>query len=378
MMKKLLILDRDGTLIVEPPEDYQVDSLEKLEFLPGVFRYLSRIVDELDYELVMITNQDGLGTESYPEDTFWPAHNKMMQAFANEGIRFRSVHIDRTFKHENAPTRKPGTGLMTEYLSGSYDLAHSIVVGDRPSDILLAYNLEARGIMLGKSTDLQDDDVNPEHFQQALLCEVDDWQGIYQCLKARQGRSARILRQTAETIIEASLQLDGSGQHDIQTGIGFFDHMLHQLVKHARLDLNLQVNGDLHVDEHHSIEDAALVLGEAFHKALGDKRGIQRYGHFSLPMDEALAEVAIDFSGRPWLVWEADFRREKVGGMPTEMFHHFFKSFSDTARCNLNIRVSGQNEHHMIEAIFKGWARAIRMAIAPDGTNELPSTKGSL
>ncbi|WP_020532459.1 bifunctional histidinol-phosphatase/imidazoleglycerol-phosphate dehydratase HisB [Flexithrix dorotheae] len=364
-MKKVLFIDRDGTIINEPPEDFQVDSLEKLEFIPKVITNLHKIARELDYELVMVTNQDGLGTDSFPEDTFWPAHNKMLKTLEGEGIVFDDMLIDKTFEHENAPTRKPGTGMMTKYMSEDYDLANSFVIGDRASDIQLAENLGAKGIFIS----------NEENENAAL--STTDWDEIYEFLKLPP-RKAAVSRVTSETNIQIELNLDGKGKSSLSTGIGFFDHMLEQIARHTGADLSIQVKGDLHIDEHHTIEDTALALGEAFLNALGDKKGISRYG-FLLPMDEALAQVAIDFSGRNWLVWDAEFKREKVGEMPTEMFYHFFKSFSDTAKCNLNIKVEGENEHHKIEAIFKGFAKAIKMAIKRDpNDNQIPSTKGSL
>lgn len=370
-MKKVLFIDRDGTLIIEPPTDYQVDSFEKLEYYPRVFQYLSKIAKELDYELVMITNQDGLGTDSFPEDTFWPVHNKVVEAFKNEGIEFSNIFIDRTFPEENAPTRKPGTALLTGYIEGDYDLENSFVIGDRLSDIQLAANLGAKGILIqDRSTASFDNGL-----EQACALTTLDWQEIYEFLKF-EDRSASVRRTTSETDIAIDLLLDGNGKAEIKTGLGFFDHMLEQIAKHSGVDLSIQVEGDLHIDEHHTIEDTALALGEAFGKALGNKASIERYG-FTLPMDDCLAQVALDFGGRPWLVWEADFRREKIGDMPTEMFYHFFKSFSDTSKSNLNIQVKGTNEHHKIEAIFKAFAKAIKMAVRRDVRNvKMPSTKG--
>ncbi len=362
-MKKVLFVDRDGTLVVEPPVDFQLDSLEKLEFLPGVFRYLGRIVRELDYELVMVTNQDGLGTESFPENTFWPAHNKMMKAFGNEGITFSNLLIDKSFPEEKAVTRKPGVGLLAQYIHGEYDLAASYVLGDRDSDIQLAKNLGAQGICIGNTS------------ADAVL-NTTSWEEVYSFLKGRP-RQARIKRSTSETSIEVSIDLDGTGKSKISTGIDFFDHMLAQIARHGEVDLNIVAQGDLEVDEHHTIEDVALALGEVFKRALGSKKGIQRYG-FLLPMDDCLAQVAIDFGGRPWLVWDAQFNREMIGKMPTEMFMHFFKSFSDAAGCNLNIKAEGENEHHKIESIFKAFSKAIRMAIGKTGQEGIPSTKGIL
>lgn len=378
MKKKILFLDRDGTIIVEPPSDYQVDSFEKLAFLPKCLKWLGKIAEELDYELVMITNQDGLGTEVYPEDTFWGPHNLMMKVLESEGITFKEVVIDRTFAKDNAPTRKPNTGLVTQYMNGDYDLENSFVLGDRLTDILLAYNLGAKGILIGKSADESDDHmVKGIDVADTLALTTNDWKEIYEFLKL-ESRSIQVKRTTKETDILIDLNLDGTGKTSCETGLAFFDHMLDQLGRHSNSDLSVKVKGDLHIDEHHTIEDTALALGEAFRKALGDKMGIERYG-FCLPMDDCLVNVAIDFGGRPWLVWDADFKREKIGDMPTEMFHHFFKSFSDTAQCNLNIKAEGTNEHHKIEAIFKGLAKAIKMAKKRDVERMwLPSTKGVL
>jgi imidazoleglycerol-phosphate dehydratase/histidinol-phosphatase len=360
-MKKVLFIDRDGTLVIEPPVDFQLDSLEKLEFYPGVFQGLSKIVNELDYELVMVTNQDGLGTDSYPEETFWPAHNKMLQAFKNEGIEFSDILIDKSFPEDNAPTRKPRTGLLNKYIYGDYDLANSYVIGDRITDIELATNLKSKSIFIGDNNDVA-----------TLSCT--NWNEIYQYLKA-EPRKVQITRKTKETNINIELNLDGSGKGFFNTGLGFFDHMLEQISKHGNIDLKVEVKGDLEIDEHHTIEDVALTLGEAVAKALGSKKAIERYG-FLLPMDECLAQVGIDFGGRPWLVWEADFKREMIGEMPTEMFMHFFKSFTDTAKCNLNIKAEGENEHHKIEAIFKAFAKAIKMAKTQTDNYSIPSTKG--
>jgi imidazoleglycerol-phosphate dehydratase/histidinol-phosphatase len=369
-MQKILFIDRDGTIIVEPQPDQQVDSLEKLEFLPEAITRLAAIARELDYVLVMVTNQDGLGTSSFPEETFWPAQNKMMKTLEQEGIRFQEVLIDRSFPHENLPTRKPGIGMLHEYLNGSYDLGHSYVIGDRMTDVQLAQNIGARAILLREE---------PGEPDPALSLDLiaTGWNEIHQFLKLPP-RQVEHRRTTKETDIRIRLNLDGTGKGAVHTGLHFFDHMLDQLIRHGQLDLDLEADGDLHIDEHHTIEDTALALGETFAKALGDKRGIERYG-FCLPMDDALATVAIDFGGRPWLVWEASFQREKIGDVPTEMFYHFFKSFSDAARCNLNIRVEGQNEHHKIEAIFKAFAKAIKMAVKRDPDNrEIPTTKGLL
>jgi len=365
MKKKVLFIDRDGTIIKEPPTDFQVDSLEKLEFLPKAISNLRKIAEETNFELVMITNQDGLGTDSFPEKDFWPAQYKMLKTLEQENIFFKAIYVDKTFEYQNAPTRKPNTGLLTEYFSDEYDLANSYVIGDRLTDIQLAKNLGAKAIYIGEC-------------QVDAVLSTSNWDEIYEFLKMPP-RTAQVHRKTSETDIYIKLNLDGSGQCKISTGLHFFDHMLEQLGKHGSTDLEITVKGDLHIDEHHTIEDTGLALGEAYLKALGDKMGIYRYG-FLLPMDDVLAQAAIDFGGRPWIVWEAEFQREKVGDMPTEMFYHFFKSFSDTAKCNLNIKAEGDNEHHKIEAIFKALARAIKMAVMrdPRNINQLPSTKGIL
>src|SRR5688572_12184699 len=371
-MKKVLFIDRDGTLIIEP-ENGQIDSLEKLEFYPGVFYWLSKIARETDFELVMVTNQDGLGTPSFPEETFWPAHNKVMKAFENEGVKFSEVFIDRSLSHENKPTRKPGTGMLTKYLNGNFDLQNSYVIGDRVTDVQLAKNLGSAGILINDGNLAAK--ISEANLYESCALITTDWEKIYNFLLGP-ARKASVVRTTKETDIKIDVKLNGQGKSTIATGIAFFDHMLDQLSRHGNIDLNIQVKGDLHIDEHHTIEDTALALGEAFLKALGDKRGIERYG-FCLPMDDCLAQVAIDFGGRPWLVWDAEFKREKIGEMPTEMFYHFFKSFSDTAKCNLNIKAEGTNEHHKIEAIFKAFAKSIKMAVKKEG-NLLPSTKGVL
>jgi len=378
-MQKLLFIDRDGTIIDEPKTDFQIDSLEKLEFLPKALSNLRKIAEETDYKLIMVTNQDGLGTDAFPEETFWPAHNKMLRTLENENIVFSAIHIDRSFPHENLPTRKPGTGLLTEYFDAEkYDLANSYVLGDRATDVQLAVNLGAKAVFItdGLTNNLIDG-FTPEQ-KDATKLVTNDWDEIYEFLKLP-ARTASIERNTKETKIKIELNLDGTGKSEIHTGLGFYDHMLDQVAKHSGSDLKIFVEGDLHIDEHHTIEDTALALGEAYLKALGDKKGTNRYG-FLLPMDEALAQVAIDFSGRPWLVWDADFKREKIGEMPTEMFYHFFKSFSDTSKCNLNIKCEGQNEHHKIEAIFKAFAKSIKMAVKRNlnEMNSLPSTKGVL
>ena len=375
-MKRALFIDRDGTLVIEPPVDYQLDSLEKLEFYPKVFRNLYFIRKQLDFEFVMVTNQDGLGTDSFPEDTFWPAHNKMLKTLEGEGIRFDDILIDRSFPEENSPNRKPRTGMLGRYLSGEYDLANSYVIGDRLTDMQLAVNLGAKGIWL-RSGDSEAQQLLMENTVISPVLFTDDWDRITEYLFAGE-RRATVRRTTKETDIFVEVNLDGHGRTEISTGLGFFDHMLDQIGKHSGMDLTVRVKGDLEVDEHHTIEDTAIALGEALSKALGDKRGIERYG-YCLPMDDCLCSVALDFGGRPWLVWDAEFRREKVGDMPTEMFLHFFKSLSDAARMNLNIRAEGVNEHHKIEGIFKALARSIKMAIRRDIYRfELPSTKGAL
>ena len=363
-MKKVLFIDRDGTLVIEPPIDFQLDSLEKLEFYPGVFQNLARIVSDLDYELVMVTNQDGMGTNSFHENTFWPTQNKIIQAFENEGIVFSDVLIDSSFPEQNLPTRKPGVGMLQQYIKGNYDLKNSFVIGDRITDVQLAENLGCQVIYISSDTN-----------EKASLTTT-SWNEIYQFL-GQQTRNAAIVRSTNETKITVDLNLDGSGKSDIRTGLGFFDHMLEQISKHGNMDLNIEVKGDLYVDEHHTIEDVGIALGEVFAKALGSKKGIERYG-FLLPMDDCLAQVALDFGGRSWLVWDANFKREKIGEMPTEMFSHFFKSFTDGAKCNLNIKCEGENEHHKIESIFKAFARTLKIAVKKDGSNSIPSTKGIL
>lgn len=372
MKKKVLFIDRDGTLIIEPPDE-QIDSLEKLEYYPGVIVPLAAIAVANTFELTMVTNQDGLGTDRFPEDTFWPAHNKMMKTLQNENIVFSEVFIDRSFPHENKPTRKPGTAMLTRFLTDEYDLPNSYVIGDRLTDVILARNLNAKAILINNGSlkeKLQAEDLEPWC---ALI--TTSWEDIRTFL-LQPPRKARVQRTTKETDITVEINLDGNGTSAITTGLGFFDHMLEQLARHGNIDISIAVKGDLHIDEHHTIEDTALALGEAFLKALDNKRGIERYG-YCLPMDDCLAQVAIDFGGRPWLVWDAPFQREKIGDMPTEMFLHFFKSFSDTAKCNLNVKAEGTNEHHKIEAIFKAFAKSIKMAVKREG-NQLPSTKGVL
>ena len=375
-MKRALFIDRDGTLIIEPPADCQIDSLEKLEFYPKIFRNLGFIRQHLDFEFVMVTNQDGLGTASFPEDTFWPAHNKMMKTLEGEGVTFDDILIDRSMPADRSPNRKPATGMLSKYMNGDYDLARSYVIGDRLTDVELAANLGAKAIWLhtpdGAAGELA---AYGKALQPALV--TDDWDKVTEYLFAGE-RRATVQRTTRETDIHVDLNLDGNGRTDMATGLGMFDHLLEQIGRHAGIDLAVRVKGDLHVDEHHTIEDVALALGEALLQALGDKRGIERYG-YTLPMDDCLCSVALDFGGRPWLVWDAAFNREKIGGLPTEMFPHFFKSLSDAARMNLHITARGDNEHHKIEGIFKALARSIKMAVRRDIYRyELPSTKGTL
>ncbi|MDM8154590.1 bifunctional histidinol-phosphatase/imidazoleglycerol-phosphate dehydratase HisB [Bacteroides gallinaceum] len=374
MKKKVLFIDRDGTLVIEPPVDYQLDSFEKLEFYPKVFRNLHFIRTRLDFEFVMVTNQDGLGTDSFPEDTFWPVHNLVLKTFAGEGITFDDICIDRSFPEDHAPTRKPRTGMLTRYIHNEeYDLAGSFVIGDRATDVELARNLGCRAILLQPDTSLLEN----EELRNTCALATTDWDRIAEFLFAGE-RIAEVKRTTKETDIHVRVNLDGNGTCDISTGLGFFDHMLEQIGKHGGIDLTIQVKGDLYVDEHHTIEDTAIALGECLYQALGSKRGIERYG-YCLPMDDCLCQVALDFGGRAWLVWNASFHREKIGEMPTEMFLHFFKSLSDAARMNLNIRAEGENEHHKIEGIFKALARSLKMAIRRDIYHyEVPSSKGSL
>ena len=377
-MKPVLFIDRDGTIIRETADE-QIDSFEKLEFYPDVFSNLKKICQELDFEIVMITNQDGLGTAIYPENTFWPVHNFILDTFKNEGIVFEKQFIDKTFAKDNAPTRKPQTGLLTDYFTEAYDLENSFVIGDRLTDVELAKNLGCKGIYINDETHLGENEisVNQDALTPYIALETNSWKTIYEFLKADQRVGSRV-RNTNETKINIRLNLDGTGKSKIDTGIAFFDHMLDQIARHGQMDLDLKVVGDLEVDEHHTIEDTAIALGNLFHTLLGSKLGIERYG-FCLPMDDCIAQVAIDFGGRNWLVWEADFKREYVGKMPTEMFMHFFKSFTDGAKCNLNIQADGTNEHHKIEAIFKAFAKAIKMAVKRDVNKMiLPSTKGTL
>lgn len=379
MAQKVLFIDRDGTMVLEP-SDYQLDSFEKLEFYPKAFQYLSKIATELDYELVMVTNQDGLGTDSHPEVNFWPIHNFILKSFENEGVVFDAVFIDKTFPHENAPTRKPASGMLTKYIDNpEYDLVNSFVIGDRITDVELAKNLGSKSIFINTDEGLGSIEIASKihELETVIALRTTDWKTIYEFLKL-ESRVATISRKTNETDIFINLNLDGTGKSKIETGIAFFDHMLDQIARHGQMDLEITVKGDLQVDEHHTIEDTAIALGEVFAKALGNKLGIERYG-FCLPMDDCLAQVAIDFGGRNWLVWETEFKREMIGQMPTEMFLHFFKSFSDGAKANINIKAEGTNEHHKIEAIFKAFAKAIKVAVKRDTEKMiLPSTKGML
>ncbi|KGO96654.1 bifunctional histidinol-phosphatase/imidazoleglycerol-phosphate dehydratase HisB [Flavobacterium enshiense] len=379
MAKKVLFIDRDGTIVLEP-NDYQIDSLSKLEFYPEVFQYLSKIAKELDFEIVMVTNQDGLGTESYPEESFWPVQDFILKSFENEGVIFDEIFIDRSFPKDNLPTRKPKTGMLTKYLDNpEYDLEKSFVIGDRITDVELAKNLGSKAIFIKNEENLGGNEIesSTEELASVIALTTTSWKTIYELLKLKE-RSATVTRKTNETDISITINLDGTGKSNINTGLPFFDHMLDQIARHGQIDMDIEVNGDLIIDEHHTIEDTAIVLGEVFAKALGDKLGIERYG-FYLPMDDCLAQVGIDFGGRNWLVWQADFKREKIGQMPTEMFFHFFKSFTDGAKANLNIKAEGTNEHHKIEAIFKAFAKAIKAAVKRDVEKMiLPSTKGTL
>ena len=379
-MKKVLFIDRDGTLINEAPPTYQIDSFSKLTFYPHMFKYMRLIAAEMDYELVMVSNQDGMGTALFPEETFTPVHTFVMNSLENEGVHFTAVHIDKTFPADNAPTRKPGTGMFTQYLNNAeYDIANSYVIGDRITDVQLAKNLGCKAIWINNDSNLGGAEIKDAiaELETVIALETTSWQSIYEFLKLGV-RNIHHERNTNETKISIDVNLDGNGKASIHTGLGFFDHMLEQIARHGKLDLSIQTVGDLNIDEHHTIEDTGIALGEAFAMALADKRGMERYG-FALPMDDAEAKVLIDFGGRNWIVWNAEFKREKVGEMPTEMFFHFFKSFSDAAKCNLNIECKGENEHHKIEAIFKAFAKAIKMAVKRDAfSNYLPSTKGVL
>ena len=379
-MKRILFIDRDGTLINEAPPTYQLDSFDKLTFYPKMFEFMGKIAKEMDYELVMVTNQDGLGTAAFPEDTFWPLQNLVMKSLEGEGIKFSAVYIDRSFPADNLPTRKPGTGMLTHYLNNpEYDIENSFVIGDRITDVQLAKNLGCQAIWLNSDASLGAAEISDQvaALQSVIALESTDWAEIYSFLRIGL-RQVIHERNTNETQIKIELNVDGRGKAQIMTGLGFFDHMLEQIARHGKLDLTIRANGDLHIDEHHTIEDTGIALGETFAQALADKRGMERYG-FALPMDDAEAKVLIDFGGRSWIVWNAEFKRERIGEMPTEMFYHFFKSFSDAARCNLQIECHGDNEHHKIEAIFKAFAKAIRMAVKRDPmSNYLPSTKGVL
>jgi len=379
-MKRILFIDRDGTLIREAPPTYQIDAFEKLEFYPFMFEYMGKIAREFDYELVMVTNQDGLGTSAFPEDHFWPVQHFIMKSLENEGIHFSAVHIDKSFPKDNAPTRKPGVGMLESYFDNEeYDIENSYVIGDRITDVQLAKNLGCQAIWLNNDPELGGAEISDarKDLDETIALETTQWSQIYEFMKLGLRRVIHE-RNTSETQIKIELNVDGSGKANIVTGLGFFDHMLEQIARHGKMNLTVRVNGDLHIDEHHTIEDTGIALGETFAKALADKRGMERYG-FALPMDEADAKVLIDFGGRNWIVWNAEFKRERIGEVPTEMFFHFFKSFSDAARCNLNIECRGENEHHKIEAIFKAFAKAIRMAVKRDPlSNYLPSTKGVL
>jgi imidazoleglycerol-phosphate dehydratase/histidinol-phosphatase len=380
MPKKILFIDRDGTIIMEPPVTNQLDAFSKLEFYPHVFEYLSKIVKEMDYDLAMVTNQDGLGTDPFPEEAFWPIQNFVVKTFKDQGIEFSEIFIDKTFAHENKDTRKPGVGMLKKYFDKEkYDLDNSFVIGDRLTDVELAKNLGSKAFFINNFQELGTSEITVSHdeLKKVIALETQKWEDIYNFLKLPQ-RKITHSRNTNETKIEVEINLDGNGKADIKTGLGFFDHMLEQVAKHSGMDIKIHCNGDLHIDEHHTIEDVALAFGEAISKALGDKRGIERYG-FLLPMDDSLAQVAIDFGGRNWLVWDTEFKREKIGEMPTEMFYHFFKSFSDASKSNLNIKAEGTNEHHKIEAIFKAFAKSIKMAVRRDPlNNSLPTTKGVL
>ncbi len=372
-MKRVIFIDRDGTLLVEPPIDYQIDSLEKLEFIPGVFRNLYLISKFTDYELVIVSNQDGMGTEQFPEEAFKAPHDKFIKAFENEGVIFDNILIDPSLPEENSPNRKPATGMMSAYINGDYDLENSYVIGDRKTDIELARNLGTKAIFYGD----KEKEIGSNELENVCMLKTNSWDEIYSFIRSGLRRGV-VSRKTNETSINIELSLDGSGKADIETGLGFFDHMLEQIAKHGNFDLTVKTKGDLHVDEHHTIEDTGIALGEAFLMALGDKRGISRYG-FTLPMDDSLANVAVDFGGRSWLIWEAEFNREKVGDLPTEMFYHFFKSFSDASKSNLNIKAEGNNEHHKIEAIFKAFSRSLKGAVELEkNSDKLPSTKGIL
>lgn len=378
--KRILFIDRDGTIIKEAPPTYQIDSWEKLQFYPEVFQYMSRIASEFEYELVMVTNQDGLGTEIFPEENFWPIHQHVIKSFENEGVSFHAVHIDRSLPKDESPDRKPGIGMLKTYLDNpGYDIPNSFVIGDRITDVQMAKNLGCKAIWLNTGSGLGSAEVKDsmDLLKNSVALETKDWCDVYSFLKLGMRKVVHD-RNTNETRIHIELNVDGNGKTKIATGLGFFDHMLEQISRHGKMDIDIKANGDLHIDEHHTIEDTGIALGEAFAIALADKTGMERYG-FVLPMDEAEAKVLIDFGGRSTIVWNVEFKREKIGEMPTEMFFHFFKSFSDAAKCNLHIKCRGENEHHKIEAIFKAFAKAIRMAVKRDPfSNYLPSTKGIL
>ena len=375
-MKKILFIDRDGTIVKEP-NDYQLDEFKKLIFYPEVINSLSSIYRDLDFELVLITNQDGLGTKSFPEENFWPFQNFIIDVLEGEGVKFNEVLIDKTFPNDNSLTRKPGTALVEKYINGRYDLKNSFVIGDRLTDMEFAKNLNCKGIFICNNETLGSEEVRDDDLNETIVLKTKKWNQIYKYLLTK-SRSSVYKRKTNETNISIEINIDGSGESDINTGISFFDHMLDQLSKHGGIDLKIRVEGDLNIDEHHTIEDTAIALGKALKNALGNKIGIERYG-FSLPMDDSLAQVSLDFGGRSWLVWEADFNREMIGKMPTEMFSHFFKSFADSSKANINIKAEGKNEHHKIEAIFKAFAKALKFAVKRDNSKMiLPTTKGKL
>lgn len=374
--RAVLFIDRDGTLVEEPPEDYQLDSLEKFAFIPGVIRNLGFIAENLDFELVMVTNQDGLGTESFPMEDFLPSHNLLLKTLEGEGIHFDDIIIDTSFPHENKPTRKPGTALLEKYMDGSRDIAASYVIGDRITDVQLARNLGAKAIYFAPA-ERGNAEVRSNGLEESVALVTDDWARIADFLRGGT-RKVSARRTTNETDVEVNVDIDGRGIADISTGVGFFDHMLEQLARHSGIDMQVRVSGDLNVDSHHTIEDTAIVIGDVLRRAIGDKRGMERYG-FVLPMDDCLCTLALDFGGRSWIVWDVEFKREKIGDMPTEMFFHFFKSLSDEARMNLHVSARGSNEHHKIEGIFKAFAHALKAAVRRDVFRyELPSTKGSL
>ncbi|WP_185852945.1 bifunctional histidinol-phosphatase/imidazoleglycerol-phosphate dehydratase HisB [Blattabacterium cuenoti] len=379
-MKRILFIDRDGTIIQESPPTYQIDSLEKVNFYPRALFFLTKIAHELNYDFVMVTNQDGLGTDKFPEKKFWPIHNHILKILKTEGIHFSSVHIDRTFPEENSPTRKPGIGMLTPYFHSGYNLEKSFVIGDRLTDILLAKNLGCKSIWINPNILIEEKNLSIEKktLKKIIALETDSWERIYEYLKYVSTKKIfQHKRKTLETDVKITIQLYGEGKAKIQTGLGFLDHLLEQMAFHSLMDLNIHTIGDLEVDEHHTIEDTAITLGEIIHQSI-DKRGIERYGFFSLPMDDCLATVALDLGGRSQLTWKTKFIRDKIGKVPTEMFIHFFKSFSSSARCNLYVHAIGKNDHHKIESIFKAFAKALKMAIKKNRTNKLPSSKGML